>query len=457
MLIKTYRRIELLNILKLANLTLALVFSGLFIWFSYLFLISSLEETSQCDPSEDPEILFIESYANKIDFNDSPLSLDSNEALFALDLIERNLALLSCNDRPGSGTQIHEALISFKGGKEVYPLKKGGSFCIGGALGPYLDTVSDESSHVKISFIDTIGSKCRFLAEVKFPKDDNRGLQPARLIIEKNIPSKPLISTLDNAPFFTQLFEARFYGKDKLFSEYGGGEFGHLANRAKVSFLEGGMYAIYFLKKGDLLAWDGRRWKYATDDKELMRSPVARVQDICSNELVLECWDSSGFYYETVSVPLIQPSSPIEKMESVFSDFKLRTASQLTCRLGKRRVVLKEGDWWLKTPSGWHNLRKLKDLDDCIQHRLKGELFVFDKIVKKHGENYLTGHLFDVMRSRSTYIELPLKSTKSEMGSQPGKPGSHGGRKTGRSKRSSYQNNPRLKAVDEYRVVFDNM
>jgi len=54
---------------------------------------------------------------------------------------------------------------------------------------------------------------------------------------------------------------------------------------------------------------------------------------------------------------------------------------------------LKQGDWLLKTGSGWRNLRNSEDVQLYLERRLKGDLFVFDAIEKDpQGKFLMKGH-----------------------------------------------------------------
>ena len=75
-------------------------------------------------------------------------------------------------------------------------------------------------------------------------------------------------------------------------------------------------------------------------------------------------------------------------------------------------MVLREGDWVLKTASGFRNLKKLEQIEDCIYHRLQGELFVFDQLETVQGKSVMKGHFFDATRSQMQTLSFPISQEK---------------------------------------------
>ena len=90
----------------------------------------------------------------------------------------------------------------------------------------------------------------------------------------------------------------------------------------------------------------------------------------------------------------------------------MRSSTQVSCLFGKKRLIVKKGDWLVRTASGWRNLRRAEEIEDCLYHRLKGELFIFDSIEKEQGKWTMHGHLFDIQRYFATPVSLPIDSEK---------------------------------------------
>ena len=64
----------------------------------------------------------------------------------------------------------------------------------------------------------------------------------------------------------------------------------------------------------------------------------------------------------------------------------------------------------LKTPTGWRNLRRKEEIESCLQHQIKGDLFIFDALEKEQGRWVLRGTLFDEMRTQVHTISVPIET-----------------------------------------------
>lgn len=70
---------------------------------------------------------------------------------------------------------------------------------------------------------------------------------------------------------------------------------------------------------------------------------------------------------------------------------------------------MREGDWWLKSETGWSHLKTLNDIEDYLAHKIRGELFIFETIATERGKTEVKGHFFDTMRTQIQPISLTLK------------------------------------------------
>ncbi len=99
----------------------------------------------------------------------------------------------------------------------------------------------------------------------------------------------------------------------------------------------------------------------------------------------------------------LQNSKAPHKAEEVITSVRPRSGSEITCQLGKRRVIVKEGDWWVKTDRRWRSLKTAEDLEAFLHHDIQGELFIFEKIENMKGKTILKGRCFDKMRTESLH------------------------------------------------------
>jgi hypothetical protein len=205
--------------------------------------------------------------------------------------------------------------------------------------------------------------------------------------------------------------DAKWWGLDPLFEKYGGGEYKHLRDRHKLEFSEP-LPSICFIKSGDYLTWENEEWSVVPLERARVDRPLARVQSLNARHLQIEVWDETGF--SSTQIKLSPQTTPKMnyKIENLPSSLRLRTSSQITCLLGKRRVILKQGDWLLKTSSGWHILKRREEIEECLQHRLRGDLLIFDELDRQEGRAALKGSLFDEMRTQLQPIVIPVAGDK---------------------------------------------
>jgi len=170
-------------------------------------------------------------------------------------------------------------------------------------------------------------------------------------------------------------------------------------------------YAL-FVSAGDYLLYEEGEWRVAAYEELSSNLPVAYVKAASGKTLEINVWDETGFYPVQIKVEMERQARLQLKPESMPSRIRLRSGTQVSCALGKRRVILKQGDWLLKTSSGWRNLRKAEEIGQYLNHRLKGELFVFDGIEKEQGRSVMKGHIFDETRTQVQPFSLPIDAEK---------------------------------------------
>jgi len=73
-------------------------------------------------------------------------------------------------------------------------------------------------------------------------------------------------------------------------------------------------------------------------------------------------------------------------------------------------------DWLLRTPEGWIKLSTVQEIDDYVERRLQGPLFVFDGVISREGRQMLLGSLFNPARTERQEIELPVLKATTRLG-----------------------------------------
>lgn len=195
---------------------------------------------------------------------------------------------------------------------------------------------------------------------------------------------------------FRVLSEGKWLGTDKFKEKY---ESGTLCQRIELGS------SLIDLQEEDWLIWAKDRWiKGSLADGA--QKPIARMKAVQGKSLILEGWDGTGF----ICLGLSHHSASSFKMkgEELLSSIRVRSCKQISCMLEKQWMILKCGDWILKTEGRWKILRKQEEKELYREGKLSGELFVFEKIESKLGQKVIQGQLFHVDRSQVLPIELTV-------------------------------------------------
>jgi hypothetical protein len=330
-----------------------------------------------------------------------PLSLSRGEEFIYLSVLSHQIEFKLQNSRPDALEAPANLKMTLKGGVEEKVIESGEKIYLAGSLdkGPFC--FSEEPSSIWI--VPRLSHRGAVLVEVGILKPSGEMML--------QFTSDPFINPSGDIlteNYFHHLSQARWWGEDLLFQKYGGKDFEASKSKQKIVFAGPDPYFL-FVDVGDLLLWENNRWRVITSEEASPDLPIAQIKSIQNQELEIETWGQAGGTPELIR--LVQeriPPMPL-RMEGLPSSLRLRSSTQVTCLFGKRRMILRQGDWLLKTNAGWHVLKNLKDFDDYINHKTKGDLFVFDSI-EKDGDNLkLLGSLFNGSRTQVHPISLPIE------------------------------------------------
>ncbi|NGX45137.1 MAG: hypothetical protein K940chlam2_00280 [Chlamydiae bacterium] len=198
---------------------------------------------------------------------------------------------------------------------------------------------------------------------------------------------------------------AIFWGPDLLIEQYGGKEFGLLKGSVKVELSDGNAPYFLYMKEGELLSWNEGRWQQRGISGG--ENAFAKVTAVSVQQVDVQVCEESGFNSSDVKIMRAR-GGPNGPQGALLTEVHRRSNSEVAASIGKKRMILKEGDWVLKGKHGWRKIGSLRGIDACLSHELRGELFIFDRI---EGDQ-LIGNVFDEMRTSQTPIRIPLKRGK---------------------------------------------
>lgn len=204
---------------------------------------------------------------------------------------------------------------------------------------------------------------------------------------------------------FRILAEARWWGRDQFLD----------AKEARER-IEMGSEELVEFQEGEWLVWKGGKWEKASHPEAGFA--VAHIQSSSSKGLVLEGWDEEGHVRVQLN-PAVGPPFKI-RAEELISSIRIRSEKQISCMVEKQCMVLKTGDWVLKSGGRWKILRKKEERDAYANGKLCGELFVFEQISQRQGQKMIQGRLFNPGRTQVIPVELSAHSGRLK-GSRKGK------------------------------------
>lgn len=223
--------------------------------------------------------------------------------------------------------------------------------------------------------------------------------------------------------------KARWFGPDVFLARHGGKEYAALVGKQRIDFGEGEEVYSVFVGLNDSLVWESNRWKPVKPGSESLGKPLLYVKKIEDRLMNLELWDPEG--KGKVVLNLLKASEPTQQVNIVQS-FKFvgaRTRTQFVFEIDKERMLLSPKDWLLMTPKGWMKLTTPKEIDDYVDRRLVGPLFVFDAVDRGDDRLVLKGTLFNASRTDMQPIDIVLQqSGPATQGQKKG--GQDKGRKT---------------------------
>ncbi len=328
--------------------------------------------------------------------------------------LQNMLVLWARNTRPDASLKVPQALIGLKdsslmralaGGERLYLHWEPQFYASRQSNGPPAPVAFSEGptclSIAPVVVSDRDGSfDLLFDASLGGSDEDSRS---AGFFLEVSQMQNPLSRDFIHAPWMKSLREARFWTGDAFLTLYGGNEYREDSKMCKIEMGR----QVLSAHIGNFLVYQGSEWKKGSLT-EAKGMPLARVGEIKEGQLEVEVWDPSGFYREQIRLLPLGSPPPVSKMEAVFLSPRMRSSSQVSCVLGKRRVVLKAGDWWFKGSAGWRSLKKQQEIEDFLSYRLLGELFVVDGLDKVQGKSVLKGHLFNHTRKETVVVSLPV-------------------------------------------------
>lgn len=219
---------------------------------------------------------------------------------------------------------------------------------------------------------------------------------------------------------------ARWYGPDQFLAQHGGKEYAEQIGKQRIDFGEGEEAYSVFVGTNDALVWSNDRWQSVKPGPDSLGKPMLLVKKVDERLMNLELWDPEG--KGKVLLNLLKSTEPAQPATALnaFKFVGARTRSQFVFEINKERVLLSPKDWMLLTPTGWIKLTTPKEIDDYVDRKTPGTMFVFDEAERKDDRIIMKGTLYNPSRTEAQSVEIPLQqpgqgAAKSEERSTTGK------------------------------------
>lgn len=202
--------------------------------------------------------------------------------------------------------------------------------------------------------------------------------------------------------------KARWMGVDRFLEKHGGDEFSTISGKQRIDFTDNEEFYSVFVKMGDFLVWKENRWQESDPSKETVDKPLLLVKKVEDRVMMLELWDVGG--KSKVALNLIRTPEPFAP-HNISRDFRFigaRTKTQVVFQINQLRMIVKPNDWFLLTAQGWKKLKTTEDIDDYVNRKLTGPLFVFEEVAKKDDRPVMIGTLFNPGRTEMHPIEVAM-------------------------------------------------
>jgi hypothetical protein len=344
------------------------------------------------------------------------LALHPRHAIGWISRLADELILIAYNSRPDVTSKDAKILISLKNGKEQLTLSNGRAIYLKESeQGKGLHSSEEATALWAKPILLENGAVLIEAGRKLVSQEGYAGEEQGQFILagQGGVPSayNPI-----NQSFVKELKAGRSFPHDLLIQKYGGREYDSWREKAVLEFSHNSSTYACFVSPGDYLLYDEGEWRVCSFEGLKEDQPIAHIKSISGKSIDIESWDETGFSPIHVKIEMEKQGHAQPKAEMMPSAIRLRSGTQVSCVFGKKRMILKQGDWLLKTPTGWRNLRKSEEIVQYLHHRLKGELFIFDAIEKEQGRSVMKGTLFDVTRTQMQPLSLPLEADNKTQG-----------------------------------------
>ena len=202
---------------------------------------------------------------------------------------------------------------------------------------------------------------------------------------------------------------ARWFGIDRFIEKHGGNEYREHIGKQRIDFSDQEENYSVYLEVGDLLAWDGKRWEEVESGAESRGRPLLVTKKVDERLINFELWDIDGRRKVSLNLLKSMETWMPNNFQDEFRFLGARTRSQYVFAVDDEKMLLRPDDWLLLTNDGWKKLNTIEEIDDYVERKETGVLFVFEGMAKNDDQQMLRGTIFNPTRTESHELDLPVQ------------------------------------------------
>jgi hypothetical protein len=204
--------------------------------------------------------------------------------------------------------------------------------------------------------------------------------------------------------------KARWYGQDRFLETHGGEEYAKFTGKQRIDFGEGEDAYSVFVGPGDTMIWKNR-WVVVDPGSDSRGFPLMVIKKVDERLMNLELWDVDGKGKITINVLKSTEAWMPQNLQQSFKFVGARTRTQFVFEINKERMLLSPKDWLLLTDDGWKKLSTPEEIDEFVDRKITGPLFIFDGIQRVEDQQVLTGTVFNSSRTEMQPVELSVQQS----------------------------------------------
>ncbi len=349
--------------------------------------------------------------------------------------LRKHLVFYGKNSRPDADPESSTLFFSFTNNRTAAYVSSGGYLYVmyDKKQTPPQYVFSEENAQTPL-WIEPILKGNQALVKVRMKGENGQIIQEPAAYAEITFPEKEFMqfghmgwemgkTRVDGSLLARQ--KAKWYGVDQFIEDHGGEEYKEWKGKQRLDFGEGEEAYSVYVSLDECLIWQEERWYLANTVENSKAYPLMCIKRVDDRIMNFWLWDVDGKGKTILNLMKTKEPFAPQSFEQSFKFVGARTRSQFIFEINGERVLLSPADWLLFEDLSWKKLQTSQEIDDYVERKRVGPLFIFDRIDKTDDSNVIVGTIYSLARSEKAEIFIPLQQT--------GSPEKGGGKEKGKS------------------------